>query len=113
MGWSKELWQVWRRQLNDGRVPAGLGSVEMYLGMVCEMFIVGVTCVDWEVWFLPLDSWDCLPADPYITALCTLCIMFGITKYHYCIMFGITKYHYNANIITMLLYKFLFCFEKS
>ena len=57
MGWSKELWQVRRRQLNDGRVPAGLGSVEIYLGMVCEMFIVGVTCVDWEVWFLPLDSW--------------------------------------------------------
>ena len=32
------------------------------------MFTVGVTCVDWEVWFLPLDSWDYLPADPYITA---------------------------------------------
>ena len=36
------------------------------------MFIVGwdgVDCVDWEVWFLPLDPWDCLPADPHITAL--------------------------------------------
>ena len=53
MGWSKELWQVWRRQLNDGRVP---DVPEMYLGMVCGMFIVGVTCVDWEDWSLSLDS---------------------------------------------------------
>ena len=46
MGWSKELWQVWRRQLNDGRVPAGLGKERCT--WICGMFIVGwdgVNCV--------------------------------------------------------------------
>ena len=69
-GWSKELWQVWRRQLNDGRVSAGLGRQRCT--WVCGMFIVGwdgVDCVDWEVWFLSLDPWDCLPGDPHVTAL--------------------------------------------
>ena len=46
MGWSKELWQVWRRQFNDGRVPAGLGKERCT--WICGMFIVGwdgVNCV--------------------------------------------------------------------
>ena len=39
MGWSKELCQVWRRQFNDGRVPAGLGKERCT--WICGMLIVG------------------------------------------------------------------------
>ena len=41
-----------------------LGMWDIYSRLGWSRFRVG-----WEVWFLALDPWDCLPGDPHFTAL--------------------------------------------
>ena len=79
----------------------------MYLGM----FIVswdGVDCVDWEVWFLLLEPWDCLLGDPHVTALYMLSLTAKFHNTLYTLLYGIITYHYN----TIVQY-FLFVLKKA